>query len=105
MTWTEKAQDHEQWCLLFLFTDSKDSCTETLQWLPANEILPSSEQNLQLSVCIYPCGKYKLKHVPFEEAIKHLSGINGEEFIAEAEALHLDLLPGKYEGSLVQRIF
>ncbi|XP_021940099.1 histidine protein methyltransferase 1 homolog isoform X3 [Zootermopsis nevadensis] len=80
--------------------DSKDSCTETLQWLPANEILPSSEQNLQLSVCIYPCGKYKLKHVPFEEAIKHLSGINGEEFIAEAEALHLDLLPGKYEGGL-----
>jgi hypothetical protein len=54
-----------------------------------------------MSVYTYPCGKFKLKYVPFEEAIKHLSGIAGEEFIAEAEVLHSDLLPGKYEGWLV----
>jgi hypothetical protein len=78
--------------------DSKDTCAGTLQWLSATEILPSAEHTLQTSVCLYPCGKYKLKHVPFEEAIKCVSGISGEEYIAEAELLHSDLLPGKYEG-------
>lgn len=102
MNWTRRPQDHDQWCLLVLLTDSKDSCTGTLQWLPANEVLPSSEYNVQISFCTYPCGKYKLKHVPFEEAIKHLSGIAGEELIAEAEVLQSDILPGKYEGQSVK---
>jgi len=82
---------------------SKDACTGSLQWLPANEIFPSSEHTVQdMSVCTFPCGKYQLKHIPFEEAIKHLSEITAEECIKEAEVLHSDLVPGKYEGLFIQ---
>lgn len=82
---------------------SKEACTESLQWLPANEIFPPSEHTVQdMSVCTFPCGKYQLRHIPFEEAIKHLSEITAEECIKEAEVLHSDLVPGKYEGLFIQ---
>jgi hypothetical protein len=55
-----------------------------------------------MSVCTFPCGKYQLRHIPFEEAIKHLSVITAEECIEEAEVLHSDLVPGKYEGLFIQ---
>lgn len=81
-------------------TEGKDASTGPLQWPTANEIFPSSELVTQYkSICIFPCGKYQLKHVPFEESIKGLSEIAAGEFIAQAESLHSDLLPGKYEGS------
>jgi len=82
---------------------SKDACTGSLQWLAANEIFPSSEHTVQdMSVCTFPCGKYQLRHIPFEDAIKHLSEITAEECIKEAEVLHSDLVPGKYEGLFIQ---
>ena len=82
---------------------SKDACAGSLQWLPASEIFPPSEHTVQdMSVCTFPCGKYQLRHIPFEEAIKHLSVITAEECIKEAEVLHSDLVPGKYEGLFIQ---
>jgi hypothetical protein len=81
-------------------TEGKDTSTGPSQWLTANEIFPSSKLIPQYnSVCTLPFGKYQLKHVPFEQAIEDLSEIATGEFIAEAELLHSDLLPGKYEGS------
>jgi hypothetical protein len=78
--------------------ESKDACTGPWQWLPVTEVFPSSELNIQdMSVCTFPCGEYEVKHIPFEEAIKHLPQIT-----AEAEVLHSDLVPGKYEGWFIQ---
>jgi hypothetical protein len=81
-------------------TEGKDASTGPLQEAMANEIFPSSELVTQYkSVCIFTCREYQLKHVPFEEAIKGLAEITTGEFIVQAESLHSDLLPGKYEGS------
>jgi hypothetical protein len=87
-------------------TEGKDASTGPSRWLTANEIFPPSEHVAQYkSVCTFPCGKYQLKHVPFEEAVKDLSEVTTEEFIAEAEVLHSDLLPGKYEGSYSENFY
>ncbi|PNF13718.1 hypothetical protein B7P43_G14222 [Cryptotermes secundus] len=81
--------------------EGNNASTGPSQWLTANEIFPSSELiERYKSVCTFPCGKYHLKHIPFDEAMKDLSEITTGEFIAEAELLHSDLLPGKYEGGL-----
>jgi hypothetical protein len=81
-------------------TEGKDTSTGTLQLPTANEIFPSSKLVEQYkSVCTFPCGKYQLKYIPFEEAMKALPETATEEFITQAESLHSDLLPGKYEGS------
>lgn len=83
--------------------ESKDACTGSSQLLPANEVFPSSEHTVQeMSICTFPCGKYQLRHILFEEAIKHLSEITAEEGIEEAEVLHSDLVTGKYEGLFIQ---
>ena len=83
--------------------ESKDARTRSLQWLPANEVFPSSEHTVQdMSICTFPCGKYQLRHISFEEAIKHLSEITAEEGIEEADVLHSDLVTGKYEGLFSQ---
>jgi hypothetical protein len=80
-------------------TEGKHASAGPSQWLTANEIFPSSKLIEEYkSVCTFPCGKYQLKHIPFEQAIRDLSEITTGEFIAEAELLHSDLLPGKYEG-------
>jgi hypothetical protein len=81
-------------------TESKNTSTGPSQWLTANEIFPPSKLIPQhKSVCTFPCGKYQLKHVPFDQTIKDVPEIATGEFIAQAELLHSDLLPGKYEGS------
>lgn len=82
-------------------TRESNAYTGPLQWLPANEVFPSSEHTMQdTSICTFSCGKYQLKHIPFEEAIKHLSEVTEKECTTEAEVLHSDLVPGKYEGGL-----
>lgn len=84
-------------------TEGNNACTGPSQWLTVNEIFPSSKLiERYKSVCTFPCGKYHLKHIPFDEAMQDLSEITTGEFIAEAELLHSDLLPGKYEGSYIE---
>jgi hypothetical protein len=85
-------------CLVCV-SETKAVHTGSLQWLPISEIFPSCEHTVQnTSVRTFLCGKYQLKHIPFEEAIRHVFDIAKEEFVTETEILQSDLLPGKYEG-------
>ncbi|KAJ9584385.1 hypothetical protein L9F63_021279 [Diploptera punctata] len=64
-----------------------------VEWLPAAEIFPATTAaHVNQSTSTITCGKYQLKHVdPMTIPC---------DLVCEAERLHSDLLPAKYEGGL-----
>ncbi|XP_069676102.1 histidine protein methyltransferase 1 homolog isoform X2 [Periplaneta americana] len=84
-----------------LNVEDVDSSDREIEWFTAHEMFPLQvhiEENIRFHM--FTCGKYEIKHMPFQEGIKQLSNISEKEEISEAEILHSDLLPAKYEGGL-----
>jgi hypothetical protein len=70
-----------------------------LQWDSAKEIFPCRTDMVPTDLSTYKTKSADcLKLVPCDEALKLISQNNGS--IAEAESMHSDLVPAKYEGTV-----